>query len=253
MKKTILCLLLFMLCTFSVQAVKADVYDSGIKEYRANNFVEAEKLFREAVSINPDNCRYRYYLAITLVQQEKYFEAERQYKKVIEISPGSEAAEKATKGLKLIADYKQKFFFPDTPTAMASVASGLTRTIIPINKNHSAIIVNNVILNKKTKANFFLDTGATYTSISRKTARILGIDLRHCRKISLKTVNGKVNVPLVTLDSININGVIAKNVDVTVHDLPAAKNITGLLGLSFLEQFKVTIDRKKERVILERS
>lgn len=253
MKKTFLCLLLLALCSFQPPITLADDYDSGLEAYRAENYARAEQYFREAIRLNPDNCRYRYYLAITLVQQGKIFEAERHYKKVIELSPDSEAALKAQRGLSLISSAKDKFFIQDQPTAMASVSTSPVKTIIPINKAHSAIIVPKVLLNDKLNVNFFLDTGATYTSISKQTAIMLGLDLNNCRRVSLKTVNGHIKVPLVVIDSININGVVARNVQVTIHDLPAAKNITGLLGLSFLEQFKVTIDRKNERVILERS
>ena len=79
----------------------------------------------------------------------------------------------------------------------------------------------------------------------------LGIDLKNAEKVALKTANGIIKVPRVILKKVNISGLIVHNIKVTVHDLPAARNVTGLLGLSFLENFTVTIDKKNSRIILE--
>lgn len=236
------------------QMAKADLYDDGIKAYRDNNFTQAEYYFKEAIKINPDNVRYRYYLAITMVQQGNIFQAEKQYQKVLELAPESEAAEKAKKGLSLITIAKDKLLKNNEPTAMTSVLEPSNqKVIIPIHKSNNAIIVPSVLVNNRVNVNFILDTGATYTSISRQTAQNLGINITNTEKVTLKTANGLIKVPKVTLESININGLIARNVEVTIHDLPAAKNITGLLGLSFLEKFTVTIDKKNNKIIIQNS
>lgn len=252
MKKFLVILSLLILTFSNNSAAKADFYEDGITAYRNANYLKAENYFKEAIKLSPDNAIYRYYLAITLVQQGNIFEAETQYKKVIELAPGTEAAEKATKGLSLISVAKQNLIKENSPTAMASMLHSQPRkVVIPINKSSNAIIVPGVVINEKLNVNFILDTGATYTSISRNTAFRLGIDLNAAPKVSLKTANGVIQVPKITLKTININGLIAHNVDVTIHDLPAAKNVTGLLGLSFLEKFTVTIDKKNDKIILE--
>lgn len=236
------------------QVAKADLYQDGINEYRDKNFRQAEYYFKEAIKINPDNVRYRYYLAITMVQQGNIFEAEKQYKQVITLAPDSEAAEKAQKGLSLITVAKEKLLKNNEATAMTSVLeSSPQKVVIPINNSNNAIIVPSVLVNEKINVNFILDTGATYTSISRQTARNLGIDLNNSTTVTLKTANGLIKVPKVVLKSININGLIARNVEVTIHDLPAAKNVTGLLGLSFLEKFTVTIDKRNNKIIIHNS
>ena len=255
MKKYLVILPFLALLLFNVQTAKADSYDDGINAYRSGNYRLAAHHFREAIKINPINARYRYYLGITLVQQGDIFEAEKQYKKVLDIAPGSEAAEKAQKGLALIEQAKQNLASKEqpTPTAMTSVLQNApTRIIIPVHKDSNAIIVPKVLVNNKLNANFILDTGATYTSISRNTANKLGLDLKKCDFVALKTANGIIKVPRITLKTVDIGGLVANDVVVTVHDLPAAKNVTGLLGLSFLEKFTVTIDRKNNKVIIEK-
>lgn len=260
MKKILVTLPLVLLMLICNQFAYADLYQDGVAAYRNSNYELAEYYFREAVKIFPDNARYHYYLAITLVQQGKIYEAEGEYKKVQELAPGSQAARKANKGLALVNEAQGKFVNDNNVeneaktngTAMSSVFTPtLKKVTIPITKSNNAIIVPNVLINNKLGVNFILDTGATYTSISRATAATLGIDLNNAKTISLKTANGIIRVPRITLSSININGIEARNVEVTVHNLPAAKNITGLLGLSFLDQFTITIDKRRDRIILE--
>lgn len=72
------------------------------------------------------------------------------------------------------------------------------------------------------------------------------------------TGSGHINAPLVKISKIELKGLIVENVDVVVTDLPLHskpddKNISGLLGLSFLENFKVTVDRSKGQIILEQN
>jgi len=246
MKKIIASLILLVLLIATPQQSFADLYQDGVAAYRNSNYQLAEYYFREAIKIFPDNSNYRYYLAITLVQRGNIFEAEEQYRKVMELAPGTEAANKASRGIALIASAKRKFIKDQEPSPMVNVVTPApNKVVISTSRNNNAIIVPNVVINNRLGVNFILDTGATYTSISRKTA----MDLN--RMISLKTANGVIQVPKVTLGSININGLEAKNVEVTIHDLPAANNVTGLLGLSFLEQFMVTIDKRNHRIILE--
>lgn len=255
MKKfALLIALLGILVSFNPPA-HADLYSDGIKAYNASNYELAEHYFREALNISPVDPRYHYFLAITLVKRGNVAEAETEYKSVIRLDPDSQAAYKAKQGLTLIAKATNKLTRYGTisqPTAMTSVlTSPSKKVVIPIRKNDNAIIVSNVGLNDKENVNFILDTGATYTSISRETAYRLGLDLTHADKVNLKTANGLIQVPRVRLESVNINGLVVKNIEATVHSHPAAQNVTGLLGLSFLENFTVTIDSRNSRVILE--
>ncbi|MEW5819459.1 MAG: TIGR02281 family clan AA aspartic protease [Cyanobacteriota bacterium] len=252
MKKVLVILTILVIYAFNFQIAKADFFEDGIVAYRNSNFKQAEYSFKQAIKINPDNARYRYYLAITLVQQGNILDAENEYRRVIALSPGSEAAEKSEKGLELITLAKQNYISDKHPKAMTSVLqSSSKKVVIPINQNKNAIIVPKVLINNDLYVNFLLDTGATYTSISKATALKLGFDLDSSPKVTLKTANGIIKVPKIILKTININGLIANNVEVTVHDLPAATNVTGLLGLSFLDKFTVTIDKKNNRIIID--
>jgi clan AA aspartic protease (TIGR02281 family) len=90
-----------------------------------------------------------------------------------------------------------------------------------------------------------LDTGATYTSISWSVALDIGDDPAVSpRRVSTITANGIIELPLITVDRMEIEGLEAENIDVTCQDIPELAGVEGLLGLSFLERFRSVIDYK---------
>ena len=91
-----------------------------------------------------------------------------------------------------------------------------------------------------------LDTGATYTMIPWKVAEVLGLNPEVSkRRVEITTASGIESVPLVSLKSIMLFDKKAMNMDVVIHDLPPRSYVDGLLGLSFLKNFKVNLDFKE--------
>ena len=65
------------------------------------------------------------------------------------------------------------------------------------------------------------------------------------------TVGGSVQADMVQVDSIRIAGAEVRNSMAAIHDLPdATADIEGLLGLSVLRQFEVTLDTARNRLHL---
>jgi len=107
-------------------------------------------------------------------------------------------------------------------------------------------------LNERVSANFRVDTGASLTMIPRATAKELGIDLeKRLPRIPLQTVSGIIYVPVVVLDSLEVGGMRVKDLTVAVHDLPDP-NRPALLGLDFLNHFRVEVDMKEGVLVLEK-
>ena len=85
-----------------------------------------------------------------------------------------------------------------------------------------------------------LDTGATYTMLPWKIARVLGLKPEVSeRRIDIITASGVESVPLVNLKSIRLLDKKVINIDVVIHDLPPKSYVDGLLGLSFLRNFDI--------------
>lgn len=118
----------------------------------------------------------------------------------------------------------------------------------------SIIILEATLTGKgpKRKLNLVLDTGATYVLIPSFIARIMGYDPEvSTKRIPLTTVSGEETAPMVKVESISVLGKQVKNVEVICHDLPASGRVDGLLGLSFLQNFKLVLDFKKGILVLE--
>jgi clan AA aspartic protease (TIGR02281 family) len=126
-----------------------------------------------------------------------------------------------------------------------------TRTTVPIQKKGEVVIVP-AILNEKSTALFIVDTGASYTMLSPATATALGIDLENRQTVALQTANGRIQAPLVSLETIDVGGLQIKNVTAAVHDVFPDGTISGLLGLNFLRHFRLDIDTQNGLLTLER-
>ncbi len=117
---------------------------------------------------------------------------------------------------------------------------------IPIlTRNNSSIAVP-AVLDKHVMGTFLVDTGATYTVITPRIAKKLGIDLsRPKRIIRITTANGTVRAPVVTVPTITIGGLQVSQVDVIVQPLGDDILLAGLLGMNFFKDMEITFKRDK--------
>jgi clan AA aspartic protease (TIGR02281 family) len=124
------------------------------------------------------------------------------------------------------------------------------RESTPPNGRLRPIIVD-ALLNRQVSVPLMVDTGATYTVLTRQTAQDLGIiGLDRLPKHSFLTPGGPIQSPVTTLKSIRVGMVEAQNVAVAIdiqNHLPL-----GLLGMTFMRHFKVTVDQAQGQVKFER-
>ncbi len=98
---------------------------------------------------------------------------------------------------------------------------------------------------------FIVDTGASYTSIPWSTVNALGIRVdANTPRRQLRTASDVISVPVVVLPEVTLGGWTVRNVEATVIDLPG-NDALGLLGLNFLGEFEIGLDRDQGRMTLE--
>jgi clan AA aspartic protease (TIGR02281 family) len=99
------------------------------------------------------------------------------------------------------------------------------------------IIVLDVHLQGTTRklVSLALDTGATAESLGYRPERSR-------ERIEIVTASGVERAPLITLESVRVAGLEARRVKALVHDLPPRSFVDGLLGLSFLRNFRFCLD-----------
>jgi hypothetical protein len=99
----------------------------------------------------------------------------------------------------------------------------------------------------------FVDTGASHSVVSHRLAMELGLysDVS-MGTVTMNTVGGSVQAPLVRIKSIRLAEAEVRDSVVVVHDLPDSPGgVEGLLGLSALREFQVTLDPTKKVLSLQ--
>lgn len=116
-------------------------------------------------------------------------------------------------------------------------------------RGHIAIV--QALLNNSAYVNLIVDTGSSVTVISPAVAQELGIDLEGDHPTaSFQTANGIISVPIVTLDSVEVKGMEVRGLTASVHDV--SPEVSGLLGLNFLQHFRMDIDHQNALLHLEK-
>jgi len=107
------------------------------------------------------------------------------------------------------------------------------------------VVVNNV------PATFILDTGAAYVSLKDSFAKKAKVEIEPSSSVHLHTANGIAEAKRGRADTIQLRSLKTKSVPVVVEADSAAAygdGVDGLLGLSFLSRFNMTIDGRSVRI-----
>jgi clan AA aspartic protease (TIGR02281 family) len=106
-----------------------------------------------------------------------------------------------------------------------------------------------VLINERVKRHLVVDSGASFMLISPQTARELDITINeNTPLIPMATVSGYILVPLVTLKSVRLGKAQAENIEAVIYTMPSGGD--GLLGNSFLNKYRMTIDSIQGKMTL---
>jgi clan AA aspartic protease (TIGR02281 family) len=117
-------------------------------------------------------------------------------------------------------------------------------------KPGGAVIVE-VVLNRRLTVPMVLDTGADFTVLPKRVAMDLHLSsLDRLPQLEFRTAGGGVKFPIATLQSLRVGTAEARDVNVAI-DIDGHMPM-GLLGMTFLHQFKVTVDHQRGQVTFDR-
>ena len=122
---------------------------------------------------------------------------------------------------------------------------------VPLQRVGRSLVVQVRIAGSR-EAHLIVDTGATLTVLSREIALDLGLFSEAPVSTALvSTAGGQVTVDVVRVGTMEVGGAEVRDVPVAVYDLPdATPAIDGLLGLSYLSHFLVTLDTERGQLSL---
>ena len=118
---------------------------------------------------------------------------------------------------------------------------------VPLQRDGNAMLVETLV-SGTVRARLLLDTGAEFTVLSTAVAQRLAVNLGDAAIIPLRSASGLFFAPMIKVPSITVGDAAASDVEVIVHD--ATPGLDGLLGMSFLDNFLVTISPSNARLVL---
>ena len=120
--------------------------------------------------------------------------------------------------------------------------------VIPYIEENGGMIVTGSVNNIAMR--FIVDTGATLVSIPPSVAKKAGLIQDSNETITAQTANGAVQVQKMTIPTLTIDKVKQTQVDATIQTVSEIDADLGLLGMSFLGRYKMTIDDKRKEIQL---
>jgi aspartyl protease family protein len=231
--------LISLLLAAGAAVYAADLNDAGKAAYERGDYVEAERLFKQATAQTPNDPLVHYHLGVALMRLSKWREASAAFQTVLRLAPPAELAATARQGLRSLAPLLRE------PTAM-SPRSEETRVLLQrVGGNWLA----DVRLNNSRPARFVVDTGASACVVSPELATALSIHPGPgAEMVPMRVVGGVTAGPRITVGSMRVGDAEVENVGAVIQSV--GPGIDGLLGNTFLGRFTVTLDPHKGVLLL---
>ena len=125
---------------------------------------------------------------------------------------------------------------------------------VPFFRTPSGIMLVDVVINGSVRARMVFDTGAALVIISQELSQKINQgDRGGDKRVKLRTAGGDVEGRYTVIPRIELGSASRENVQAVIN--PQAnvfKDFDGLLGMSFLADFQVSIDHQGGKVILKR-
>lgn len=237
------CALVVLILACLVRPAGATIVESlneaGKAAYTRGDYANAERLFASAIEHQPREPILHYHHAVALTQLGRWREAFRAYETVLALNPPGDIASASRNALRDLAPLMRT-----RPTAPREAVS------VPLERR-GGVWFTEVTINETSRARFMIDTGASLCVISPELADSLGIrPAPDAPIIELQTANGRTSGRLVRIASIRVGEAEAINVPGV---MVASANLGngGILGMSFLSGYVVTIDPARRLLNLE--
>ena len=215
-------------------------YRLGAIYYRQANYELADEEFANFLKHASDADRD----AFNIYEYYSLADVERLFEKVEEQAPAEEGKDETP-------PEAEKETEPKSGEETGEEASEGVMTIVRFSSVNGHITVP-VVLNDFLTAKVLVDTGAGITIISRELALELGLEERPENSITLKTMAMDIQAQMARLDSIQVGDLSRHNFPIAITDLRLGEKtqFSGILGMDFLNNYKIHIDNDQQRIRL---
>jgi clan AA aspartic protease (TIGR02281 family) len=150
-------------------------------------------------------------------------------------------------------EYRDIYHSTATPPLSSSIENSGS-IVIPFERTSEGLIVVTVVLNERVKAKMVLDTGANIVVVTEELFKRLNQEPSSGGEVARLLTNcGEVEGRHLIIKRIALGDAWKENVPsiVTLNSY-ALKGFDGLLGLSFLGDFKIMIDYQRSSILLNK-
>jgi len=120
------------------------------------------------------------------------------------------------------------------------------------------VIIVEATVNGKEPYDFAVDTGAAVTVLSKKTAQELGVLKNPVTPKEGQCCGGSVDLSMTKVESVRVGNVEVRDIPVALMDLSIISKcietpLAGIIGYSFMKDYRVTIDYPNRQISFEKS
>jgi aspartyl protease family protein len=207
---------------------------SGSAKKAIDDYLTALELFGNKVNLSSD-----IYLAIARNYEKlgQFCDAESSVESWVALNP---ARNDSSRMQAIIADYTTKGRCDSAGSRSEEVFKKPQNNIVKL-----PVVINGV------RGTFILDTGATFVSLKEAFAQKAKVQIDQDSKVRMHTANGIAEVKRGRAATIQLRSLQAKDVAIVVQgNMPGSlgDGVDGLLGMSFLSRFRVSIDTQAVKI-----
>jgi clan AA aspartic protease (TIGR02281 family) len=149
---------------------------------------------------------------------------------------------KTMKGVPADSENSVKLLYPEQNSSSYA---------IPIKPHGGGHFIVEALINGSTKVNLMVDTGASMVILSDRLGDLLGVNNnQNLPAMNFSTAGGTIQSPLFILDSLKIGNAEVFGVEASTNP-NFNGDVDGLLGMSFLGEFKLEMDRENFTMLLK--
>lgn len=112
------------------------------------------------------------------------------------------------------------------------------------------VLIVPCLLNEVCRCRFLVDTGAAFTVISRRAVTEMKPDITRVRQIRIVSAHRPDYAPIIRIDTFQVGSRMTRGLEAMVIPLPSELRVDGLIGVNFLEKFRVTFEFDQATMIL---
>lgn len=210
----------------------ADLHSRAAAAYERRDYVEALRLWSQAVSLQPAEARFHYLRGQALANLGMRTSAADAFQVSLLLEPSSDVARDAMAGLAGLASVTA----PDGDV-LVGMEQGVGVWIVPI------------VINGVHQGRFLLDTGSSVVVVSPAFAASIPLAPGDGRDaVELQTLGGRTRGPSSTVASLRVGTAELQDLPVVIHD--PGPGLDGILGNTFLSHYRLTVDADRRQLTL---